>query len=57
MFQLTLLGWINTYNTLVIPGSDNQHELVNLFFIRVFELFQKRKCLNFHEMHFKKTHL
>ena len=57
MFQLTLLGWINTYNTLVIPGSDNQHELVNLFFKRVFELFQKRKCLNFHEMHFKKTHL
>ena len=57
MFQLTLLGWINTYNTLVTPGSDNQHELVNLFFIRVFELFQKRKCLNFREMHFKKTHL
>ena len=54
LFQLTLLDWINTYNTLVIPASDNQHELVNLSFYRVLEIFQKRKCLNFHEMLSKK---
>ena len=34
MFHLTLLGWINTYNTLVIPALDNQHELVNLSFYK-----------------------
>ena len=36
MFHLTLLGWINMYNTLVIPASDNQPELVNLSFYKIF---------------------
>ena len=54
MFHLTLLGWINTYNTLVIPALDNQHELVNLSFYKSLRTLPEKKVLTFSRNAFQK---
>ena len=55
MFQLTWLGWINMYNTLVIPASDNQHKLVNLSFYKSLQTLPENKVLKFSRNAFQKN--
>ena len=54
MFYLTLLGWINTYNTLVIPALDNQHKRVNLSFHKSLRTLPEKKVLKFSRNAFQK---